>query len=100
APNRAIIDAGSKTLTYDPPPAGRVGYGYLVEYPTASIVRLSEEHGVVEFPSATERPSVGERLHIIPNHVCPVVNLQDELFVVHDGEPVGRWRVAARGCVR
>ena len=100
APDRAVIDAGSKTLTYDPPPPGRTGYGYVVEYPDAVISRLSEEHGVIEFPPGTKGPQVGERIEIIPNHVCPVVNLQDELFVVREGEFVGTWRVIARGCVR
>ncbi len=100
APDRAVIDAGSKTLTYDPPPPGRTGYGYVVEYPDAVISRLSEEHGVLEFPPETKGPPVGERIEIIPNHVCPVVNLQDELFVVRGGEFVGTWRVIARGCVR
>ncbi|MCX7622246.1 MAG: alanine racemase [Thermomicrobium sp.] len=100
APDRAIIDAGSKTLTTDPPPPDRRGFGYIVEYPHATIVRLNEEHGIVEFPAGTPAPAVGERIEIIPNHVCPVVNLQDELFVVRDGRVVGTWPVVARGKVR
>ena len=43
---------------------------------------------------------MGDRVHVIPNHVCPTVNLQDELFVVRDGELVDRWEVVARGKVR
>ncbi|MCX2727547.1 alanine racemase [Thermomicrobium sp. 4228-Ro] len=100
APNRAIIDAGSKTLTTDPPPPGRNGFGYLIDYPDATIVRLNEEHGIVEFPPGSPVPAVGDRLEIIPNHVCPVVNLQDELFVVQHGQFLTTWRVVARGKVR
>uniref|UniRef100_A0A7C2B5F7 Alanine racemase n=1 Tax=Thermomicrobium roseum TaxID=500 RepID=A0A7C2B5F7_THERO len=100
SPDRAVIDAGSKTLTSDPPPPGRTGYGYVVDYPMATIARLSEEHGVVELPPGVDGPVVGERLEIIPNHVCPVVNLQDELFAIRNGEVVATWRVAARGRVR
>ena len=99
APDRAVIDAGSKTLAMDPP-QGRSGFGYVVEYPDATIVRVSEEHGVVELPPSARGLRVGERVHVIPNHVCPTVNLQDELFVVRDGELVDRWEVVARGKVR
>lgn len=100
AADRAVIDAGSKTLTMDPPPPDRRGHGYVVEHPEAVIVRLSEEHGVVELPPSARGLRVGDRLEIIPNHVCPAVNLQDELFTVRGGEVVGTWPVLARGKVR
>ncbi|MDI3341248.1 MAG: alanine racemase [Sphaerobacter sp.] len=99
APDQAVIDAGSKTLAMDPP-QGRAGHGYIVEYPDATIARLSEEHGVVLLPPGLEGLQVGERVEIIPNHVCPVVNLQDELCLVRDGAVVDRWPVVARGKVR
>jgi len=99
APERAVIDAGSKTLAMDPPQF-RAGYGYIVEFPDATIVRVSEEHGVVELPPSARGLRVGDRVHVIPNHVCPTVNLQDELFVVRDDELVDRWEVVARGKVR
>ncbi|HET9014707.1 MAG TPA: alanine racemase [Thermomicrobiaceae bacterium] len=99
APDRAVIDAGSKTLAMDPPQF-RSGYGYIVEHPDATIVRVSEEHGVVELPPSARDLRVGDRVHVIPNHVCPTVNLQDELFVVRDRGLVDRWEVVARGKVR
>jgi D-serine deaminase-like pyridoxal phosphate-dependent protein len=40
---------------------------------------------------------VGDQVIVIPNHVCTVVNLVDQLTVVRDGEVTGRWPVAARG---
>ena len=100
AADRAVVDAGSKTLAFDPPPPNRTGFGYVVEYPDAVIARLSEEHGVIDLPPSARTLRVGDRLHIIPNHVCPVVNLQDELFVVRGEAVVATWRVAARGRVR
>jgi D-serine deaminase-like pyridoxal phosphate-dependent protein len=62
-------------------------------------VRASEEHGVIAVPpgGAIE---IGDRVRIVPNHVCPVVNLFDEAFVVSGDEVVDRWRVAARGLSR
>jgi D-serine deaminase-like pyridoxal phosphate-dependent protein len=36
-------------------------------------------------------------LAIAPNHVCPVVNLFDDMLVHAAGRPVGRWPIDARG---
>ena len=42
----------------------------------------------------------GERLHVIPNHVCVAMNMHDEVWVHRGGEVVDRWAIAARGKVR
>lgn len=99
APDRAIVDAGSKTLTSDMAP-GAAGHGLIVDYPDAVIVRISEEHGVVQLPESAQGIKVGDKVEIIPNHVCPTVNLQDEVYLVRDGEVVETWPVIARGKVR
>ncbi len=100
SPDRAVIDAGSKTLAMDPPPPGRKGHGYIVEAPDAVIARVSEEHGVIEFPEGNSTLTVGDVIEIIPNHVCPTVNLQDELFAVADDGSIETWKIIARGTVR
>ena len=99
APDRAILDAGSKALAYDPSPS-HPGHGYIVGHPGATIARISEEHGVVLLPEDEAGFALGNRVEIIPNHVCPAVNLTDELLVVRNGRVVDVWRVAARGKVR
>jgi D-serine deaminase-like pyridoxal phosphate-dependent protein len=99
APDRAIVDAGSKALALDPSPS-HPGHGYIVGHPGATIVRLSEEHGVVAIPPGETGFEVGDRVEIIPNHICPAVNLTDELIMVRNGHVVDRWPVAARGKVR
>jgi len=99
APDRAILDTGSKVLTMDPS-KWKPGYGHIVEYPDAIIENLSEEHGWVRLPENMQGMQIGEKVEIIPNHVCPTVNLADELFVVRDGEVVETWPVIARGKVR
>ena len=53
-PTRAILDAGSKSLTSDL--LGLTGYGHVVEYPDASITQLSEEHAMVHLPPDTPGP--------------------------------------------
>jgi D-serine deaminase-like pyridoxal phosphate-dependent protein len=99
APDRAIIDAGSKALALDPSPS-HPGHGYIVGHPGAPIARLSEEHGVVTLSPDERGFEVGDRVEIIPNHICPAVNLTDELTIVRDGHVVDRWPVAARGKVQ
>lgn len=105
AADRAVLDAGSKSLFserarkafalehYD-------GFGYIREAPGACISSLSEEHGVVEIPPGVDFPAVGGLVHVIPNHVCPAVNLHDELHIT-DGDTVTEvLPIAARGRVR
>jgi D-serine deaminase-like pyridoxal phosphate-dependent protein len=71
-----------------------------VGHPKAILERLSEEHGIVTLPEDEPGFQVGDRVEIIPNHVCPSVNLMEELVVVRDGRVIDRWPVAARGKVR
>lgn len=99
AADRAILDAGSKALALDPSPS-HPGHGYVVGHPAATIARLSEEHGVVLLPPDEPGFAVGDRLEIIPNHICPAVNLTDELVIVRDGRITDAWPIAARGKVR
>ncbi len=102
-PDRLVIDAGSKTLALDRGAHGNAliaGYGLLVGYPHLVLARLSEEHGVVEVRGEGPLPAIGERVQVIPNHACPVVNLADRVAVVRGEEVLEWWRVDARGGVR
>jgi len=94
---RAVLDAGSKSLTSDT--LGLQGFGHIVEYPDATIVSLSEEHGVVDLSRSARKPEVGELVRIIPNHVCPVTNLFDEVTLVRGDDVLDTVPVAARGKV-
>ena len=93
-----VLDGGTKTFTSDRcVPAPDSGHGYIAEYPEAVITKLSEEHGQVDVTRCAQRPRVGERVSVIPNHICPCINLQDAVWW---REPDGRLRrlaVYARG---
>jgi D-serine deaminase-like pyridoxal phosphate-dependent protein len=92
---RIVIDAGAKALAADAAAPGRVGHGLVLDHPDWVIERLSEEHGVV---TSAERigARVGDRVAIIPNHVCVTVNLHGDLLVA--GEQETFWdRAGARG---
>lgn len=96
-PGQFVVDAGSKTLTSDLcGPAPDSGYGYVMEYPEARIVKLSEEHGQCDAKACDKLPVVGERVTIIPNHICPCVNLQDVVWW-RDGDQLEQLPVDARG---
>lgn len=80
-PGQVVIDAGSKTLTSDRcVPAPDSGHGQLVEFPDARIVRLSEEHGQVDVRACASPPKLGQRVTVVPNHICPCINLQDQVW--------------------
>jgi D-serine deaminase-like pyridoxal phosphate-dependent protein len=95
APERGILDAGSKTLTSDT--GGLDGHGLILEHPQAKIARFAEEHGFLDLSACNERPSVGDVVRVIPNHVCVVVNMVDRLITVRGSEIEGELPVAARG---
>jgi len=97
-PDRGIIDAGSKTLSMDL--YGLENYGYICEYPDAKIYNLSEEHGLADFSACANKPEIGERLSIIPNHCCVVTNLCDEVIAKRNNQVELTWQVSARGKVR
>jgi D-serine deaminase-like pyridoxal phosphate-dependent protein len=94
-PERGILDAGSKTLTSDG--GGLDGYGLLLEHPEARIKGFAEEHGFLDLSKCNARPKVGDIVRVIPNHVCVVVNMVDQLIAVRDNAIVEVLPVAARG---
>src|SRR5215467_10050949 len=97
-PERGIIDAGSKTLTTDT--GGLEGLGLILEHPEAKIAKFAEEHGFLDLSRSNTRPKVGDVVRIVPNHVCVVVNMMDEVVMVRGEEILGTLPVAARGKLR
>jgi D-serine deaminase-like pyridoxal phosphate-dependent protein len=95
--NRALIDAGSKTLTSDL--LGLPGYGVVQELGFAKVYNVNEEHGYLDTSGVTDKPRVGDLLRIVPNHVCPVTNLFDKVVIVRGKDVLGAVRVDARGKV-
>jgi D-serine deaminase-like pyridoxal phosphate-dependent protein len=99
--SRAILDAGSKTLTTDGVEApGVAGYGLILERPGAEIDEVFEEHARVKLSSSEVPLEIGDVVTIVPNHACGTTNVQNEVFVHRSGQPVGWWPVVARGGVR
>lgn len=95
-PGRLVIDAGAKSLTKDRA-AYLDGFGLLPDHPGAVISRVFDYHGTVELGSDALMPAIGEVVAVVPNHICPVVDLYDWAVVVREGTVVDRWPIDARG---
>ncbi|MBD2845797.1 alanine racemase [Paenibacillus sp. IB182496] len=99
APNRAVVDGGSKTFATDVqpgnPPLNLEGFGAILGHPDAVLEKMNEEHGMIR-SAAPHGWSVGDTLDIVPNHICSTVNLHNAVWL---REPGGdrRIAVAARG---
>ena len=106
APDRIILDSGSKTLTND---LAR-GYGSMPGYgaiftdlsaeapePSLLVERLSEEHATVRVLDGGARLRTGDLVRVLPNHSCVVSNLVDSVWMVRGGDVVTEMAIAARG---
>jgi D-serine deaminase-like pyridoxal phosphate-dependent protein len=95
---RAVIDGGSKAFGLDRGAHGKEkvkGFG-LVLGKKAILERLSEEHGIMTL-DLEEDLDIGDKVRLIPNHACAVVNLFDKAYGIRGGEIVEEFKIAARG---
>lgn len=101
AADYAVLDAGTKALTSDQMivPDAVMSFGTRYGREGWDLVRASEEHSVVSIPPG-ETIAIGDRVAIVPNHVCPSINLFETATIIEDGSVVDRWQVAARGKLR
>ncbi len=99
-PERVVIDAGAKALTMQKRQGGVCntdGLGALKTAPEIRLSRVFDEHGIFLSQALRSALSVGDKVEIIPNHICPVVNLYDKAVVVSGGQVSGYWSIAGRG---
>jgi D-serine deaminase-like pyridoxal phosphate-dependent protein len=97
----AVVDAGTKALSdalYGGP--GGEGRGAVVGHPDVTIPFTNEEHGVCDVSRSAADWRVGDRIEIVPNHVCTCVNLQDVICAARAGVVEHVWAVEARGKIR
>jgi len=94
--DRLVVDAGAKALTKDR--ADWVtGFGAIAGYPDLVIDRVNDYHGMVIAPPGASRPGLGEVVAIVPNHICPVVDLVDTFVALKPDGGTETWPVDARG---
>jgi D-serine deaminase-like pyridoxal phosphate-dependent protein len=93
-----IVDGGSKTFSSDRlVGSAESSFGRVVEAPECVFHNMNEEHGYVDIRRAGREFSVGDRVRIIPNHVCVAVNLHEQVYGVRNGNVELTWKVEGRG---
>lgn len=92
-PRQITCDAGHKSVSVDSgvPNCAVLGYDGL------KPLKPSEEHLPMEAAEGSPLPLIGDKLYLIPRHVCPTVNNFDQALMIVDGEVVGTEAVTARG---
>jgi D-serine deaminase-like pyridoxal phosphate-dependent protein len=97
-PGQAVIDAGTKSLGREPMRGAEgEGFGCVLGRTDVVVKSMSEEHGMLDLSNTSWRPAVGERVRIIPNHVCIVVHLNDVIAGIRGDVVETTWDVEARG---
>ena len=84
------IDIGLKAATNDN------GNPIFKNYPKCRIRVMTEEHSIFR-ASPNDTFEIGQKIELIPSHVCTTVNLYDHFTVIKDDEIFARWNIPARG---
>ncbi|MBS5607288.1 alanine racemase [Clostridium sp. AF18-27] len=99
-PERVITDVGAKGITAQTRSKGFCatrGLGLIKGWPEVEIFDVYDEHAIIYNKAFHDGVRVGDKVEIIPNHICPVVNLHETAYLVTDGEVVEEIPVACRG---
>lgn len=98
---RVVIDAGGKALTSFTRAPGSIcetpGYGIVRGFDNLRLAKLYDEHGVINSAEANAKLKIGDKVSIIPNHVCPCVNLYDKLYLVEHDNVIEELAILGRG---
>ena len=97
-PGQAVVDAGVKALGREPMRGGDAeGFACVYDRPEVPVVRLSEEHGVLDLTHTDWQPCVGDQVQLLPNHVCVAVHNFDAMTLLHPDGRMETMPVEARG---
>ncbi|MCG3183953.1 MAG: D-threo-3-hydroxyaspartate dehydratase [Planctomycetes bacterium] len=97
-PDRVLIDAGGLALSKDTSAQRHgtdIGYGLVMNVqgellPGAHVAKANQEHGIVRGLKAAIVP--GDRLRVLPNHICMTAAAHPGYYVVDAGtEVLARW---------
>lgn len=87
----ACIDLGHKAIASENPHP-RV---YFLNCQVEKFLIHSEEHLVIQSEDLRDM-KVGDALYGVPHHICPTVNLQQEVMVIKEQKMVDSWEVVGR----
>jgi D-serine deaminase-like pyridoxal phosphate-dependent protein len=90
-PERAIIDAGRKTVhgDFEPP--------FVVGRDDIQVGRLSAEHGQLELSPSVQDLRIGDRVELVPGYADLTTVLHNQYYCFRGGRLVDIWPISARG---
>lgn len=97
---RVVIDVGAKGLTAQSRATGICathGLGLIKNSDNARLAGVFDEHGVINNQVFNAQINIGEKIEVIPNHICPAVNLYDTAYLVSGGKILKEIPVLGRG---
>lgn len=97
---RVILDVGAKGITMQSRDKGIcavAGMGVIKGFDDVHIFDVFDEHAIIYNKKFKDAVKVGDKVEIIPMHVCPVMNLHKYAFLVSKGEVVDKLKIAAKG---
>jgi D-serine deaminase-like pyridoxal phosphate-dependent protein len=100
---RIVLDTGAKALTMQTRSEGicaTTGYGLVKNSDNIRLSGMFDEHGLIYDANLRNRLKVGDKLEIIPNHICPVCNLYDTAYLVSQGKVLRELAILGRGKTR
>jgi len=100
---RIVLDTGAKALTLQTRSEGicaTSGYGLVKNSANIRLSGMFDEHGLIYDAALRAELKLGDKLEIIPNHICPVCNLYDSAFAVSQGKVLGEIPILGRGKTR
>jgi len=97
--DRIVLDTGVKALTAFTRDRGichTPGYG-MIKGTKLRLAKLYDEHGLILDRTLNQELQIGDKVEIIPNHICPTCNLYDRMYLVRRGEVVEELPILGRG---
>ena len=97
---RTILDVGAKGLTMQSRTEGicaTPGKGTIYGKEDVHIEKVFDEHAILNDKAFHDAVQVGDKVRIIPVHICPVCNLYETAYLISGDEVVRELPIACRG---
>ncbi len=98
--DRVITDVGAKGLTMQTRTNGFTqtkGMGIIKDFKNAYIHQVYDEHAIIYNKEIRDSIKIGDVIDVIPNHICPVVNLHESIYLINQGIVESEIPVDCRG---
>lgn len=90
-PERAVVDAGMKSLSID------LGMAKVMDDDSIRYQCGGDEHGILHLAKDSTLLLIGEKVRLLPSHCDTTVNNFDTLVLVSGTQVIGQYKIAARG---